>query len=70
MSTVPRPARKRMGHGFPVSHNFYVHKCLKFMFANVEAIHERSLVRVEVEPCSTSCLSSALFILPLFYLRD
>ena len=29
-----------------------------------------SLVSVKVEPRSTSRLSSALFILPLFYLRD
>ena len=33
-------------------------------------MHERSLVSVKVEPRSTSRLSSALFILPLFYLRD
>ena len=33
-------------------------------------MHERSLVRVKVEPRSTPRLSSALFILPLFYLRD
>ena len=35
-----------------------------------EAMHERSLVSVKVEPRSTSRLSSALFILPLFYLLD
>ena len=34
------------------------------------AIHERSLESVKVEPRSTSRLSSALFILPLFYLPD
>lgn len=47
-----------------------MHTCVKFKFANkihVEAVHEWSLVRVKVEPHSTSCLSSALFILPLFY---
>ena len=33
-------------------------------------MHERSLVSVKVERCSTYRLSSALFILPLFYLRD
>ena len=33
-------------------------------------MRERSLVSVKVEPGSTSRLSSALFILPLFYLRD
>ena len=33
-------------------------------------MHERSLVSVKVEPRSTYGLSSALFILPLFYLRD
>ena len=30
-------------------------------------MHERSLVSVKVEPRSTYGLSSALFILPLFY---
>ena len=33
-------------------------------------MHERSLVSEKVERRSTSRLSSALFILPLFYLRD
>ena len=33
-------------------------------------MHERSHVSVKVKPRSTSRLSSALFILPLFYLRD
>ena len=33
-------------------------------------MHERSLVSVKVEPRSTSRLISALFNLPLFYLRD
>ena len=33
----------------------------------IEATHERSLVSVKVERPSTSRLSSALFILPLFY---
>ena len=42
--------------------------CVIFTFANrIEAMHERS---VNVETFSTSPLSSALFILPLFYLRD
>ena len=45
--------------------------CVKFTVANkIEAMLEWSLVRVKVEPRSTSRLSSALFILPLFYLRD
>ena len=45
---------------------------LPFTFANnMEAMHERSLVSaVKAEPRSTSRLSSALFILSLFYLRD
>ena len=44
---------------------------VKFTFANrIEAMHEWSLVRVKVVPRSTSRLSSALFILPLLYLRD
>ena len=43
-----------------------------FTLANriVAAMHERSLVSVKVESRSTSRLSSALFIFPLFYLRD
>ena len=45
--------------------------CVKFTFADkIEGMHERSPVRVNVEPRSISPLSSALFILPLFYLRD
>ena len=45
--------------------------CVKFTLTNqIEAMRERSLVSVKVEPRSTSRLSSALFILPLFYLRD
>ena len=41
---------------------------VKFTLANkIEAMHERTLVSVKVEPRSTSSLSSALFILPLFY---
>ena len=56
---------------FPGSRNFYVRTCVKFTFENkIRAMHERSLVSVKVEPRSTSCLSSALFTLPLFYLRD
>ena len=44
--------------------------CVKFTFVNkIEAIHQRSLVSAKVETRSTSRLSSALFILPLFYLR-
>ena len=50
---------------------FNVRTCVKFTFANeIEAVYERSLVSVKVEPRSTSRLCSALFILPLFYLRD
>ena len=38
--------------------------CVKFTFANkIEAMHERSLVSVKIEPRSTSRLSSALFSL-------
>ena len=49
----------------PVSRNFYVRTCVKFTFANkIEAMHERSLVSVKVDPRSTSRLSSALFIWP------
>ena len=48
-----------------------VFTCVKFTLANkIEAIHVGSLVSVKGEPRSTSRLSSELFILPLFYLRD
>ena len=54
-----------------MSRNFCVRTCVKFMFASkIEAIHARSLVSVKVEPRSTSRLSSARFILPLFYLPN
>ena len=54
-----------------MSRNFYVRSCVKFTIANkIEAMHERSLVSVKVEPRSTSRLRSGLFTLPLFYLRD
>ena len=45
---------------------------LKFTFANkIEAMYERSHVSVKEEPRSTSRLiSTALYILPLCYLRD
>ena len=36
----------------------------------VEVIHERLFVSVKVEPRSSSRSSSALLILPVFYLRD
>ena len=56
---------------FPLSGNFYVRTCVKFMFANkIEAIYERSHVSVKVEPRSTLRFISTLYILPLFYLRD
>ena len=45
--------------------------CVKFTFANkIEAMKDKSLVSVKDEPRSTSHLSSALFLLPLFYLHD
>ena len=51
--------------------DFYVRTCVKFTFAmKIEAMHERSQVSVKVEPRSTPRLNAALFILPLFYLRD
>ena len=56
---------------FPVSRNFYARTSVKFTFANkIEAMHERSLVSVKFEPRLISRLSSTLFILPLFYLRE
>ena len=52
-------------------HNFYLCTCIKCSFTNkIEAMQKRSLVSVKVEPRSTSHLSSALFMLPLFYLCD
>ena len=54
-----------------MSRNFCVRTRVKFMFAiKIEAINARSLVSVKVEPRSTSRLSSARFILPLFYLPN
>ena len=54
-----------------MSRNFYVRTRVKFTFANkIKAMHEGSLVSVKVKPLSTSRLSSALFILLLFYLHD
>ena len=57
---------------FPLSRNFFrAPTCAKFTFANkIEAMYERSYVSVKVEPRSSSSLISALFISPLFYLRD
>ena len=52
---------------------YFLRTCVKFPFANkIEAMQEKSLVgvEVEIEPRPTSRLSSALFILPLCYLRD
>ena len=40
------------------------------MFANIEAMYERSHVSVKVQTRSTSLLIPTLYILPLFYLRD
>ena len=38
-----------------MSRNFYVRTCVKFTFANeIEAVYERSLVSVKVEPRSTT----------------
>ena len=48
----------------------WLRACVKFTFANkIEAMDERSHESVKVEPLSTSCLISTLYILPLFYLR-
>ena len=56
---------------FPVWRNFYVRTDVKFTFTNkIEAMHEWWLINIKVEPRLTSRLSSALFILPLFYLRE
>ena len=56
---------------FPLSRNFYVCTCVKFTFANkIEAMYERSHVRVKVKPRATSFLISTLHILTPLYLRD
>ena len=53
------------------SRNFHVRTHVNFTRLNkIEAMYGKSGVNVKVEPCSTSRLSSALFILPLFYLHD
>ena len=53
---------------FLVSCTFYLQTCIKLTFANkIEAMHERSLISVKVESRSTSHLSLALFILPIFF---
>ena len=45
--------------------------CVKFTFASkIEAMHERSHVNEKVEPRATSRISSSLYILPRFYLRN
>ena len=57
--------------GFPLSRNFNVRTWVKFTFANkIEAIYERWRVNVKVKPHSTSSLSSTLYILPLYNLRE
>ena len=44
--------------GFPLSRNLYVSTSVKFGFANkIEAMYERSHLKVKVEPCSTARLS-------------
>ena len=51
---------------FPVSRNLCVRMHVNSTRVNkIEAMYERSLVSVKVEPRSTSRTSSALFILPL-----
>ena len=70
-----RSKKVRLRVAFKYRVIFYVRTSVKFTFANKiagEAMHERSFVHVSVkiEPRSTSRLSSALFILPLFYLCD
>ena len=51
-----------------MSRNFYSRTCVKFTFANkIEAIHERLLVSVKVEPRSTSHLSSALYLASILF---
>ena len=67
-----KPAKNRLRADFYCSLIFTcVLTCVKFTFVNkIETMHEQSLVSVKVEPRSTSRLISALYILPLHYLRD
>ena len=49
---------------FPVSRNIYVRTCVKFTFANeTEALHERPLLSVKVEPRSTCRFKLSTFSL-------
>ena len=66
-----RSAAKRRWIGKVDFQCHVIFTCVKFPFTNkIEEMYERSLISVKGEPRSTSCLSSPLFILPLFYLRD
>ena len=45
--------------------------CVEFTYADkIEAMYERPHVSIKVESRSTSRLISAIYILPLSYLRD
>ena len=56
---------------FLLSPNFSMRTCVKFAFTNkIEAMYERSRVRVKVESRSTSRLISTIYILFRSYLRD
>ena len=58
----------KVRHGLLQIATVHMYMWVKFTFPYyVEAMHERSLVSVKVEPRSTSRLNSALFIVPLFY---
>ena len=71
MAATKRPHKLTLRIDFQGRVILYVAAYVRKIYVRkyIEAVHERSLVRVRVEPSSTSLLSSALFVLPLPYLR-
>ena len=71
MAATKRPHKLTLRIDFQGRVILYVaaYVCKIYVRKYIEAMHERSLVRVKDEPSSTSLLSSALFVLPLPYLR-
>ena len=71
MAATKRPHKLTLRIDFQGRVILYVAAYVRKIYVRkyIEAMHETSLVRVKVEPSSTSLLSSALFVLPLPYLR-
>ena len=71
MAATKRPHKLTLRIDFQGRVILYVAAYVRKIYVRkyIEAMHERSLVRVKDEPSSTSLLSSALFVLPLPYLR-